>query len=44
LAEEAKLEAQKQAFEKEKETLEQVSDANQDFEELFSGDLNDLPS
>ena len=44
LAEEAKLEAQKQAFEKEKETIEQVIDANQNFEELFSVDLEDLPS
>ena len=43
LSEEAKLEAQKQAFEKEKETLEQLANVNQDFEELLSGDLNDLP-
>jgi hypothetical protein len=44
LAEEAKLEAQKQAFEKEKAALEQLADVNQYLEEFLSGDLKDLTS
>lgn len=44
LAEEAKLEAQKLAFENEKAALEQFADSSQYFEDFFSGDLKDLPS
>ncbi|MGI6130037.1 MAG: efflux RND transporter permease subunit [bacterium] len=43
LAEEKLLEAQKQAFEKEKEGLEQLAELNQLFEQLFPMGIADLP-
>jgi len=44
LAEEAKLESQKKAFEQEKVILEQIAEANQDLENLIKENSNNIPS